>query len=89
VNGTSGGGGVVRTTTVRLVTASGGRRTATMAGCPRTLSRLGVTRAAPPTTTASSSRSRGTTITARPTGRDSTNVCCVTTVTAPGALRFR
>jgi len=53
------------------------------------LSRLGVTRAAPPTTTASSSRSRGTTITLRPTGRDSTNVCCVTTVTAPGALRFR
>ena len=58
-------------------------------GCASTLCRVGVTRAAKPTTWAWSSRSRGTTITLRFTGRDSTNVWCDTTVTASGAPRLR
>jgi len=42
-----------------------------------------------PITVACSIRSRGTTRTLRPTGRDCTKVCCDTTVTAPGAARLR
>src|SRR5881296_2981206 len=88
-NGSGGGGGCRCTTTSRLVTAAGGRRTSTIAGCPRTLCRSGTIRAVLPTTGACSSRSRGTTITLRFTGRDRTNVSCDTTVTASGAPRLR
>src|SRR5213078_1009281 len=70
-------------------TAAGGRRTSTIAGCPRTLCRSGTICAVLPTTRACSSRSRGTTITLRFTGRDPTNVSCDTTVTASGAPRLR
>src|SRR2546427_427302 len=88
-NGSGGGGGCRCTTTSRVVTAAGGRRTSTIAGCPRTLCRSGTIRAVLPTTSACSSRSRGTTITLRFTGRDRTNVSCDTTVTASGAPRLR
>src|SRR5207244_1815946 len=84
-----GGGGCRCTTTSRVVTAAGGRRTSTIAGCPRTLWRSGTIRAVLPTTGACSSRSRGTTITLRFTGRDRTNVSCDTTVTPSGAPRLR
>src|SRR5207249_11986560 len=89
MNGTGGGGGARRTTTVRVVTTACGWRTGTISGCASTLRRPGATCAVVPTTVACSIRSRGTTMRLCPTGRDSTNVCCDTTVTAPGAARFR
>src|SRR5947207_15827246 len=88
MNGTGGGGGARRTTTVRVVTTACGWRTGTISGCASTLRRPGATCAVVPTTVACSIRSRGTTMRLCPTGRDSTNVCCDTTVTALGAARF-
>ena len=79
---------MVRTTTRRVLALTGGRRTGRP---PRraTLSRVGANGADVPTTGALFSRSRGTTMRLRPTGRAPTKVSRVTTVTPPGNPRFR
>jgi hypothetical protein len=55
----------------------------------RTLARVGAKGAAVPTMVALFSRSFGTTMRLRPTGRAPTNVSRATTVTPPGDPRFR
>src|SRR5205814_2255301 len=86
-NGTGEGGGVVRATTARFITLTGGRG-AGRADRTAKLSGRGATGAVIELTGVAAIACGDTGTTAFDTGCDVTKVCCDTAVTAPGTVRF-